>query len=92
MQYNSFERRLVLRCSAVREIRLEFMERWDITSISVSGLSIHINSTLPNLSMVSLTLHRQDPTHFKEEWWASKALKILREVEQLSISVVLNLF
>ena len=74
----------------LREIRLELMERWDTASISVSGLSTCINSTLPILSMVSLTLHLQDPTHFKE-WSAPKALKILREVEQLRMKVVLNL-
>lgn len=81
--------------NCMKEIRLEFIEGFGTTD--VRGLSAFLNTQMPSVRTLYLTIHPRYPTPFRWPFhpsrlsWGEKAKSILQEVESLNARVLLSL-
>ena len=80
--------------SCVEDVHLEFIKAYGMTSIS--GLSEHLNSVLPNLERLVLVMHPREPrsrelTTLSDGVLGSTAMTIVHGVEKSDVKVVLKL-
>ena len=81
--------------NCMKEIRLEFIEGFGTTD--VRGLSAFLNTQMPSVRTLYLTIHPRYPEPYRWRFhpsrlsWGEKAKSILREVESLNARVLLSL-